>query len=300
MARKIDIKQQRLVIPRGTIELSATKSIRCKVLIVCEGAKTEPLYFRSFNMMRNSSSLVFEVNTAGGGINTTAVVDKAIALKAKAERAGQPYDAVWAVFDRDNFPARDFNLAISMAEREDIGCAWSNEAFELWYLYHFNTISVGMNRVEYARVITERVRKSAGNRQFEYAKNSADMRQTLAACGCDEQLAIRRAEKQAKNFDNQRYHEHNPCTMVYKLVKQLRGEDREFVELIQRKLEEALKKAVLQIDDGRFAAQPFVVGVCGSKHLHHAFEAVDKSVDLVAGVVERKTGAGHAFDTAAR
>ena len=88
MARKIDIKQQRLVIPRGTIELSATKSIRCKVLIVCEGAKTEPLYFRSFNMMRNSSSLVFEVNTAGGGINTTAVVDKAIALKAKAERAG--------------------------------------------------------------------------------------------------------------------------------------------------------------------------------------------------------------------
>ena len=79
------------------------RSIRCKVLVVCEGSKTEPNYFKSFSMMRNSSSLVFDVLSDGGGINTLAVVDEAIKLREKAEKKGEPYDSVWAVFDKDGF-----------------------------------------------------------------------------------------------------------------------------------------------------------------------------------------------------
>ena len=35
--------------------------IKCRVLIVCEGLKTEPNYFKSFHMMKNSGGLVFEI-----------------------------------------------------------------------------------------------------------------------------------------------------------------------------------------------------------------------------------------------
>lgn len=101
------------------LNIADMRYIRCRVLIVCEGEKTEPNYFRSFNMMKNSSGLVYEINCDGGGINTMQVVDKAIELKDKAERQGNPYDTVWSVFDRDSFKAADFDNAIAKAEFRD-------------------------------------------------------------------------------------------------------------------------------------------------------------------------------------
>jgi len=107
------------------------RKIVCKILIVTEGTKTEPNYFRKFRKF-NSGTIVYDVDVKGLGSNTIDVVDKAIMLKNNGE-----YDSVWAVFDRDSFPPNKFNDAIIKAESNGIDCAWSNEAFELWYLYHF-------------------------------------------------------------------------------------------------------------------------------------------------------------------
>lgn len=52
----------------------------------------------------------------------------------------------------------------------------------------------------------------------------------------DEARAIRYAESQVDSFDDTRYATHNPCTMVYKLVRLLRGEDREFNKKIMNDL----------------------------------------------------------------
>ncbi len=229
-------------IPSGNIQLNnEEKPLRCRILIVCEGAKTEPLYFKSFNMIKTSSSWVVEIKTGGGGINTIQVVDKAIQLKKDAEMQDNPYDSVWAVFDRDSFKSSHFNMAISKAERNGIGCAWSNEAFELWYIYHFDNRCTQMQRSAYKGIITQRVRQTGyqnGKKKYTYSKNDPNMRSILLKCGCDEKKAIKRAESQAKTFQDQRFHTHNPCTMVYKLVKQLIGEDKNFVELIKTKLAE--------------------------------------------------------------
>ena len=40
--------------------------------------------------------------------------------------------------------------------------------------------------------------------------------------------AIKWAENQSKKFPDNDYANHNPCTMVFKLVKQLIGQDKEF------------------------------------------------------------------------
>lgn len=92
--------------------------IHCKVLIVCEGKETEPNYFRSFELMKNNSDLVFEMNFEGGGINTMAVVDKAIELRDLAKEKKQHFDAVWAVFDKDDFGNADFDNAINKAQKK--------------------------------------------------------------------------------------------------------------------------------------------------------------------------------------
>lgn len=215
--------------------------IKCRVLIVCEGAKTEPNYFKSFHMMKNCGGLVFEITNDGGGINTTQVVKKAIELRNKAISNNKPYDVTWAVFDKDSFDPAKFDNAINMAKSNNIRCAWSNEAFELWYIYYFENRTTSMSRTEYQKKITTLVRqklkeKKSKNTNFVYTKNNPKMRAILIECGCDEKLAIRMANKQNEAFEDKSYHLHNPCTKVYELVKLLRGEDTDFNEEIKMKM----------------------------------------------------------------
>lgn len=241
MAKKLNIASLQPKIIMEPVTNDDKRYIRCRILIVCEGEKTEPNYFRSFSMMENSSGLVYQVDTQGGKISTTQVVDKAIALKQEAEKAKKPYDAVWAVFDRDDFKETTFDEAINKANQNKIGCAWSNEAFELWYVYHFDDRNTPMSRKDYEDIITKRVCATGyrnGNKKYTYLKNDPKMRSILSDCKCDENLAIKYAERQSKKFIDKKFHQHTPCTMVYKLVRQLIGKDKAFINLVKSKLEE--------------------------------------------------------------
>jgi hypothetical protein len=212
-------------------------TVRCRILIVCEGEKTEPNYFKSFDQMRHGD-VVYEIECDGGKINTIQVVDKAIELQNKAAESGNPYDTVWAVFDKDDFPASSFNAAIIKAEQHNIGCAWSNEAFELWYVFHFvNRVTV-MHREDYKKAISSHVNASPAYREkakYSYKKNDAKTHTTLLNYG-DEARAIRYAQSQDESFTDERYATHNPCTTVYKLVRLLRGEDKAFNKKIAEDL----------------------------------------------------------------
>ena len=73
---------------------SKSRDINIFILIVCEGTKTEPNYFKSFP--KSVGQFVFDIQTEGTGMNTLNVVDKAIELR---DSSDQEYDRVWAVFD---------------------------------------------------------------------------------------------------------------------------------------------------------------------------------------------------------
>lgn len=219
---------------------SEKKLIKVRVLIVCEGEQTEPNYFKSFDSIESSGGLVFDITSDGGKINTIQVVNKAIELREKAKNNGQPYDSVWAVFDRDSFKPTDFDNAISKARSKGIGCAWSNEAFELWYVLHFDNRITAMSRDDYKSIITQRVNNSCKSPQrkkdYEYKKNDERMRVILQNCG-NEQLALKYAERLHKDAKGKAPHDANPCTTVYKLVRLLLGEDKKFNESIKQKVE---------------------------------------------------------------
>jgi len=117
------------------------RSVRLYYLIVCEGEKTEPLYFEAFkNDLPKGTLDNATIDIEGEGKNTLSLIESAIKIRQKKERArGRVYDKTWAVFDRDSFSPQHFNNAIFKARdaNPQILCAWSNEAFELWYLLHF-------------------------------------------------------------------------------------------------------------------------------------------------------------------
>jgi hypothetical protein len=118
---------------------------RRRVLILCEDQKSARLYFQGFNLDQRR----VEVLTIGTGMNTDSLVKNAIDREEEADRRGEPFHRIWCVFDRDDFPAQNFNRAFELAESHGISVAWANEAFELWYLLHFNYHDTGMCRADY-------------------------------------------------------------------------------------------------------------------------------------------------------
>lgn len=83
------------------------------------------------------------------------------------------------------------------------------------------------------------VLKLSQYQKFSYQKNDKNIRHTLLACGGNEENAIKWAEKQAQEqvkFHDKDWNKHNPCTMVYLLVKQLLGKDDEFDRKITKSM----------------------------------------------------------------
>ena len=193
-------------------------------LIVCEGEKTEPNYFKSFP--KRVGKIIFDLEFDGGGISTLKVVEKAIELRDKSSRK---YDRVWAVFDKDSFTPNSFNSAIKKAEANNIHCAWSNEAFELWYLLHFHNRITPMSRKDYKEsiehCINSKLPKSA--KKFVYKKNDEKFKLLLDKYGSVDN-AIRWAKDLSSSINDEKYANHNPQTMVFRLVEELLGKSEQF------------------------------------------------------------------------
>jgi len=200
-----------------------TRQKRKRYLIVCEGEKTEPHYFESLKATLPRGVLeVVEFRISGKGFNTESLVRDALVLRKQREaESGRAVDKLWVVFDKDSFMPDAFNGAITLCENTpQTEAAWSNEAFELWYLLHFGYYDTSMARDIYKTKIEENFRKN-GLSGFVYAKNRSEMYQLLNQYG-DQDLALKYSKKLeagyrgAKNFASQ-----NPCTRVYKLVAEL-------------------------------------------------------------------------------
>lgn len=213
------------------------KEIRVYFLIVCEGEQTEPNYFKSFKT--NVKSFVYTIETLGEGSNTKDLVKRTIRAR---ENSSQKYDSVWVVFDKDSFKPNDFNGAIHLAESNNIKVGWSNEAFELWYLLHFQYRNTSMSRDDYKVAIENEINakiiassKSKKAKKFEYKKNSLEMYSILEKYGNQNQ-AISWAKKLESYHLCNNFAIHNPCTKIHLLVEELNGNSQDLNEQIKQRV----------------------------------------------------------------
>jgi hypothetical protein len=184
----------------------ATRTLR-RYLIVCEDSKSSLDYFRSFEI----PDAFAEMASEGGAGNTISVVERALALRQKAEAEGQPFVQVWCVFDRDEHPKDRYQRAFDLAKNyNDVAVVWANECFELWYLLHFCYRDTGIGRAELRTRLSERDCLNCA-----YDKADKTIFQLLSSRQKD---AIRNAERLAKF--NSSPHD-NPSTNVHVLVRQL-------------------------------------------------------------------------------
>lgn len=177
-----------------------TRAVRQRFLIVCEGEQTEPNYFRAFQVP-GLVVKIEDVNERG----------RALIERAEQLREDDDYDQVWCVFDRDDLLPAQINDAHQRARQVNIHIAFSNQAFELWYLLHFDYHNTAITRDDYCERLERRLGRA-------YAKNSTAMYDGLLA---QQPLAIANARRLLALYDPWRPAQDDPSTTVHHLVEEL-------------------------------------------------------------------------------
>ena len=188
------------------------RSPKARVLVVCEGERTEPLYFEA---MRDRLRLNTLVVKATKGVDPRTLVNMAREEERKERRNGERFDFVYCVFDRDSHPQFDEASKTALDRGSKLARSWP--CFEFWLLLHFEVV-----RAPYARkgsvspcdACIRDLRKYLP----EYSKGDHTTSDALWPRLED---AIENADKAAA--DAAATGEPNPSTEVHKLVVLLRN-----------------------------------------------------------------------------
>ena len=223
MARQ-NSKNNTMYSPRKVSGRSQNKTF----LIVCEGTETEPNYFEVFQRKAHDKKIA-KINIEPAGLVGISLVKEAKSLK---ELGNYADDEVWCVFDRDlkkeNNNQQNFNEAIKSAVENKLNLAISNDAFELWFLLHYEYYQSETHRSNYKNMLSAKTRLGE-----KYEKNSETMYEKLKdkqsnAIKFGKKLWLSHCKAQGVNDPNNLtieeriiIHNINPSTTVDQLVEKL-------------------------------------------------------------------------------
>jgi len=199
-----------------------TKETNKIILIVGEG-QTEKLYFESFPVL----TLTVEAVDLGGQSKLKLIE----ATEQIVKNSDKVYDKIWCVFDMDVKQGErdfaDFDNAIESGLAKGYEIAYSNDSFELWFYLHYNFTQQRNHRRFYYKTLGER-----WNCNYEKEGKAYNFCLTIydrleKDKNASQAKAIERAEKLFLEHADLKYHEQNPVTKVYELVRFLNKNSRD-------------------------------------------------------------------------
>lgn len=194
-------------------------------LIVTEGERTEPLYFKGLQKLIEEKIggnievvEVPEIVIRGEGCGTgrlTEITERIV------KEARNFYQNIWVVFDKDDF--EDFDQAVAAGQRKGYKIAWSNQSFEYWLYLHFSYSDSALHREEWNGKLSEIFRKYQLGEQ-KYKKNYEDIYQMVDIYD-GVNTAVKHAKRRMADYekDKKKPSEYDPGTTVYQLVEELKG-----------------------------------------------------------------------------
>lgn len=131
-------KKRRAKRTRDLARRKARRGPYAKVLIVCEGEKTEPNYFREMIAHYKISSANVVI-TGDCGASPIHVVEFAIQRYRSEKNTGDPFDKIFCVFDKDTHSS--YSQALDILRRakpkNTFFAITSVPCFEYWLLLHY-------------------------------------------------------------------------------------------------------------------------------------------------------------------
>jgi len=190
-------------------ERKTGRLIRKRIFLICEGAKTEPNYFKSLINDCNFVGKPIEIIV----VNTLKNTPKELVFEV-FNRKELGIDETWVVFDRDGYTKHKETFAL--AEELKVNIAFSSISFEIWILLHFTYIK---SMFKESNQIIEFMKR----RKFiSFRKNDPNIYYKIKHLT---EKAIKNAVKlrdaQFSKHPSKKFYEFNPITNVDILVKNI-------------------------------------------------------------------------------
>ncbi len=158
------------------------RHLKSRILLVCEGEKTEPNYFNELRRDRKLHGLRIVGEACGS--HPSSVVEF-------AAQNQDDFDHIWCAFDRNNHIK--IHEAIERARALNFRLAFSNPCFELWYLLHFEHQTAEVTRSQVQRKLKRHIADyhkakigmyEATRERIEVATRRAEELRTRNATAC--------------------------------------------------------------------------------------------------------------------
>lgn len=194
-----------------------TKDPKRRVVVVAEGAKTEPQYIALLRPRCLAALVEVEV-VDEPATDPRSLVRRAVDIKADAQRSyrrskdpNDLVDDVWCVFDVDEHLF--LREACEQARDNGVQLAISNPSFELWLLLHFQSQTAYLSRDD--------ARRSLQRHIVEYDKTIPSLGPFEGAFDNARQRAI--ALERKHEGDGTVFPQDNPSSGVWRLVNAIEG-----------------------------------------------------------------------------
>ncbi len=147
---------------------------RNDVIIACEDSVSSPAYFSMIiNKLIKEKKITQDsivIVPHDGSTHPTGVLKNLKNYKNEYGKTYKEFEKKWIVIDRDiervnggGHTAEDFNNAINNAKNKranlNIEVAYANDAFELWYLLHFDYRNTAILRDEITKIVIEKLKQ---------------------------------------------------------------------------------------------------------------------------------------------
>ena len=193
----------------------AFKEPRKSILIVCEGEKTEPIYFNA--LKKRLRLIMVDIEIIGEGAAPINVVNRAISLRedrkiiANKSLTKAEYEIIYCVFDVDTHETLD--QAIDKARGNEICVILSNPCFEYWYILHFRKTSAPFSS-------SQNVKSALRREHSAYSESDTTIFNVVYPKTSD---AIKHSKEvlNEQHNDAEDIRDCNPSTHVHKIVEYL-------------------------------------------------------------------------------
>lgn len=212
------------------------KTTIADILIACEDSVSSPTYFQMIVDILIQKKLITQdsfVIAKHKHTNPMGVLED-LKNHHKDGKKYKDFEHKWIVIDRDiervnggGHKAEDFNNALNNAKSKrsdlDVEVAYINDAFELWYLLHFEYRNTAISRDE---ILKQLIKKLKEKEPHKFSKlNKSNIKQENYTKSIFETLkplqedAIRNATKLLKSYGKEHNPERdNPSTSIHNLV----------------------------------------------------------------------------------
>ena len=215
------------------------------IIIACEDSISSPAYFKMLVSRLIKEKIITQDSFVIAKHNHTNPNGVLADLKSHKDSNGKTYkdfDHKWIVIDRDcervnggGHTAEDFNNALQNAKKKrsdlHVNVAYANDAFELWYLLHFEYRNTAISRGELIERVIAKLKQLDSHKFSRLTKDNIKQENyaklIYEALLPMQERAILNAERLLLSYGEEHNPEcDNPSTTIHKLVNILNSLDK--------------------------------------------------------------------------